>query len=203
MKNLDKDLFLSFNQSGSESWDFFWTLLTDKYLAIPVFALLLLIVLLKYKFKTAFVVGVFMVALIGVTYVFSSVVKSTVQRPRPCSINSPIKDEVRIVSDGVFGNLTTSNVEKCEKFSFFSSHAAVSFALALFFGLILAKIASVWLFALIIWATLVSISRIYLGFHYPSDILVGAIVGGVFGFAFYRLILFGQKYTNHALPLKK
>lgn len=203
MKNLDKDLFLSFNQSGSESWDFFWTLLTDKYLAIPVFALLLLIVLLKYKFKTAFVVGVFMVALIGVTYVFSSVVKSTVQRPRPCSINSPIKDEVRIVSDGVFGNLTTSNVEKCEKFSFFSSHAAVSFALALFFGLIISKIASVWLFVLIIWATLVSISRIYLGFHYPSDILVGAIVGGVFGYAFYRLILFGQKYTNHALPLKK
>jgi undecaprenyl-diphosphatase len=203
VKNLDKDLFLSFNQSGSESWDFFWTLLTDKYLAIPVFALLLLIVLLKYKFKTAFVVGVFMVALIGVTYVFSSVVKSTVQRPRPCSINSPIKDEVRIVSDGVFGNLTTSNVEKCEKFSFFSSHAAVSFALALFFGLIISKIASVWLFVLIIWATLVSISRIYLGFHYPSDILVGAIVGGVFGYAFYRLILFGQKYTNHALPLKK
>ena len=199
MKNLDQDLFLSFNQSGSENWDFFWTLLTDKYLALPVFAILLLIILIKFKFKTAFVVGVFMVALIGVTDLFSSVVKNSVERPRPCSVNSPITDEVRIVSDGVFGSLTASNEEKCEKFSFFSAHAAVSVALALFFGLILKRFSPFWLFALIIWAILVSISRIYLGFHYPSDILVGALVGALFGILFYTLLQRSKKYFHHAL----
>lgn len=199
MKNLDQDLFLTFNQSGSESWDLFWTLLTDKYLALPVFAILLLIILIKFKFKTAFVVGVFMVALVGVTDLFSSVVKNTVERPRPCSINSPIQDEVRIVSDGIFGSLTTSNEEKCEKFSFFSAHAAVSFALALFFGLILKRFSTIWLFTLIIWAILVSISRIYLGFHYPSDILTGAIVGTLFGTLFYYLLLRSKKFFHHLI----
>ncbi len=194
MKQLDTELFLYFNQYGSEKWDLIWTLLTDKYLALPLFGLLLLFILFKYAFKSAFIVGVVMVGLIGTTDLFATIVKKSVDRPRPCSVRSPIQHEVRVVSDGVFGNLTLKNEEKCEKLSFFSSHAAVSFALALFFGLLLKMRSPFWLYGLLIWATLVSISRIYLGFHYPSDILVGAIVGALFGWLFYVIL---QKVALH------
>jgi undecaprenyl-diphosphatase len=188
MKNIDESLFLVFNQSGSETWDFFWTLLTDKYLAALLFGVILLFLWKRYNFKTVFVLGAFLVVMVGVTDVFSTVVKNLVERPRPCSVNSSIVDQVRVVSDGVFGSLTTKNAEKCEKFSFFSAHAAVSLALALFFGLILNKQFKHSMFILVVWGVLVSASRIYLGFHYPSDVIVGAIVGALFGFLFFKIL---------------
>lgn len=193
MKKLDTELFLYFNQSGTENWDFFWALLTDKYVALILFALILLILLVKIKFKATFFIGAVMVLLVGTTDVFSRVVKNTFERPRPCSIHSPIQSQVRVVRDGVLKTLTVDNTEKCEKYSFFSSHAAVSFALAIFFGLILKRFNKTWLYALIIWGILVSISRIYLGFHYPSDILTGMLVGLGFGILFFRILNWANK----------
>lgn len=199
MKRIDEQLFLYFNQSGSEQWDLFWTLLTDKFLALPLFGLILLFLWKKYNFRTAFILGSFMVIMVGFTDVIATVVKNTVERPRPCSVNSPISEQVRVVSDGFFGSLTTKNVEKCEKFSFFSAHAAVSFALALFFGLLLTKSFRYALQLLLIWGFLVSISRIYLGFHYPSDILVGGIVGALIGWVTYKGVIALQNRFNYSL----
>lgn len=187
MKNLDKELFLWFNQTGSESIDWFWVFLTDKFVAVPFFGILMLLIWYKSNFKIAFVVGVFLVALVGFTDVFATLIKNWVERPRPCSVNSILSDQVRVVSDGLFSSLTKSNAEKCEKFSFFSSHAAVSFALASFLGLLLRQIRKSALAWMLLWAFLVSISRIYLGFHYPSDIFVGGIVGAVFGFIAFEI----------------
>ncbi len=192
MKSLDKELFLWFNQLGTEPLDFIWIFLTDKFVAIPFFGILMLLIWYKSNFKTAFVVGVFLVALVGLTDLFATLIKNWVERPRPCSVNSILNDQVRVVSDGLFKKVTTSNTEKCEKFSFFSSHAAVSFALATFLGLLLQKLRKSALYWMLLWAILVSVSRIYLGFHYPSDIFVGGVVGMVFGFiAFeiYQLII--------------
>lgn len=192
MKNLDKELLLWLNNSGSESIDFFWVFLTDKFIAIPFFGILILLIWYKSNFKTAFVVGFFLLALVGFTDLFATLIKNWVERPRPCSVNSILTDQVRVVSDGIFKKVTTSNTEKCEKFSFFSSHAAVSFALAVFLGRLLQKLRKAALLWMLLWAFLVSVSRIYLGFHYPSDIFVGGVVGMVFGFiAFeiYQLII--------------
>lgn len=187
MKNLDKELFLWFNQLGNESFDFFWVFLTDKFIAIPFFGFLVLLIWYKSNFKTALVVGVFLLALVGFTDLFATLIKNWVERPRPCSVHSNLTDQVRVVSDGLFRTVTTSNTEKCEKFSFFSSHAAVSFALATFLGLLLQKLRKSALFWMLLWAFLVSVSRIYLGFHYPSDISVGGIVGAVFGFIAFEI----------------
>lgn len=74
------------------------------------------------------------------------------------------------------------------KYGFVSSHAANTFALAVFSGLMLKKHYPTLLKWALIWASVVSYSRIYLGVHYPGDILVGAVFGGSLGFAMYLII---------------
>lgn len=187
MKELDHNLLLLFNQNHSSFWDFIWTLFTDKFLAIPFIGMLLLLVWKKSNLKTTLLIGFVLIGLVAFTDIFSSLIKNYFQRPRPCSVNAAITSQVRVVADSLFkGSLVDSNAIKCEKFSFFSAHAAVSFAIATFLASLLRTTYS-FIFGLILaWAFLVSISRIYLGFHYPSDILVGAFVGAIFGYVFFR-----------------
>lgn len=89
-----------------------------------------------------------------------------------------------------------------------SSHAANSFGLALFFGNMLKKEYK-WFFILILfWASAVAYSRVYLGVHYPADIIGGAIFGGVCGWLVFTLFLIFRNYfyeskTNVAEQLPK
>lgn len=109
--------------------------------------------------------------------------KNVFLRYRPCH-NLAIADLVHVV-DGCGG-----------KYGFVSSHATNTFGLAVYLGLIL-KPHIKWMFiALLAWATLVSYSRVYVGVHYPADILGGAILGSLIALFYvflYRLIV---KKTN-------
>jgi undecaprenyl-diphosphatase len=68
-----------------------------------------------------------------------------------------------------------------------SSHATNAFGVAVFGGLLL-KVKYKWIFpSLIFWAAIVSYSRIYLGVHYPGDIIVGGIVGSIIGWLMFLL----------------
>lgn len=72
------------------------------------------------------------------------------------------------------------------KYGFVSSHAANTFALAVFTGLTY-KTRIVWV-GMLLWAFVVSYSRIYLGVHYPGDILGGALLGSIWAVLFYMLL---------------
>ena len=63
------------------------------------------------------------------------------------------------------------------QFGFVSSHAANVFGLAFFMGQLFKRFSKLWMPLLIIWALVVSYSRIYLGVHYPFDVICGAILG--------------------------
>lgn len=65
------------------------------------------------------------------------------------------------------------------KFGFISSHASNSFAIAVFMALLLWKTLRVMAIIMLVWAAMVSYSRVYLGVHYPGDILVGGMVGAL------------------------
>ncbi|GGE36326.1 phosphatase PAP2 family protein [Psychroflexus planctonicus] len=192
IESLDQEILLAFNASNSSFWDYFWLFFTDKITGTLFIGIFMLFMWKKSNFKTAFIIGVFVVVSVIFTDLLATLVKNVVARPRPCSINSEIADQIRLLADGLFkGKMIDSNAVKCEKYSFFSAHAAVAFAMASFLGKLLNRIHKAYFGVMLIWAFLVSISRIYLGFHYPSDIIVGSIFGfgvGILVYEFYDKI---------------
>lgn len=111
--------------------------------------------------------------------------KNVFERLRPCH-NPDINTMIHITG-------------KCgAKFGFVSSHAANSFALAVFVGLLLKRHYPFIVTGMLFWAAVVSYSRIYVGVHYPGDILGGALLGSVIALLIYSLM----RYMNHRFNLK-
>ena len=173
LKQLDESLFLQINHSGSEFWDSFWLIITDQWMSIPIYALLSILILRKTGFKSAFISGAMILALVGLTLIISRLVKYGVARPRPCSLDY---DMMRLPLG-----------EDCGDFGFFSSHSSVGLALMVFIGYILKPFYKYIFWPLLIWVGLFGWSRIYVAKHYPGDIIVGFIVGFIFAFMFYKL----------------
>jgi len=88
------------------------------------------------------------------------------------------------------------------RFSFVSSHATNSFAVAVFTGLTLRKHYRFLLPALLFWAAIVSYSRIYVGVHYPGDLICGSAIGTIIAFFVYFLLKVCNKQFNLKIPLE-
>lgn len=162
--NLDKSLFLVLNGWHSPFWDFVMYWLSDRFIWIPLYAFLLLLIIKKYK-KQAWIVIISVILLIVLTDQISTFLKNAIERPRPCH-NLSIQGLVYTLNGNCGGS-----------FGFVSSHATNSFGLATMILLLFhGKIKLIGLI-MIIWASLVSFSRIYLGVHYPLDIAGGFILG--------------------------
>ncbi|MBL6604006.1 MAG: phosphatase PAP2 family protein [Flavobacteriaceae bacterium] len=108
----------------------------------------------------------------------SNLFKDTIQRLRPC-YNEQITDSLRLVKESCGG-----------RYGFFSAHASNSFSLAIFFGLLLRSSNRFLILMFTIYALLISYSRIYLGVHYPIDILAGAIFGSIYALVLYKIYLY-------------
>ena len=180
---LDKEVFLFLNNLGSSEWDGFWMFLTNKWSAIPLYLFLLILSFKQYGAKKMIFLIISVVLLITVTDQLSNFFKYGVQRLRPC-YDPEISEVVRLVKSYCGG-----------RFSYFSAHAANTSALAVFFAILFSSSYKYVGIFLIVWATLVSYSRIYIGVHFPLDIITGMTVGGLFGWLFAKLYIFAiHKY---------
>lgn len=178
----DSELYLFLNGLGNSTWDPFWLFITNKWAAIPLYALLLYFIFKTYGLKGTLVSLVLITLLITCTDQLANVFKHGFERPRPCR-QEGVMEFARFIA------------ERCGRFGYFSAHASSSFGLAIFVGLILKKTYSKLILFLIFWAVLVSYSRIYVGVHYPLDVLTGMLIGSIIGYLFYRLHQFlFQKY---------
>ncbi len=183
----DTEIFLFLNNLGTESWDGFWRIVTEKWSSIPLYVILLLLIYKHYKLKGTLLIVVSVALLITATDQLANLFKYVLfQRPRPCRVEE-LQELMRFVADG------------CGRYGYFSAHAASSMGAAVFLGLVLQKWYKYLPFLLLFWAVLTAYSRIYLGVHYPLDIITGMFFGGLLGLVFYKLQLVGQrKFNNHS-----
>ncbi len=166
IKQIDTSLFLFFNSHHSPFWDNIMWLISSKYTWIPLYLFLVFIIIKKEKRKVWLVL--LLIALtITLSDQISVFIKNTVARYRPCH-NLYLQHIVHLVKNHCGG-----------QYGFVSSHSANSFALAAFFYFSYRRKIWLWMF---LWATIVAYSRIYLGVHYPADIIAGGLLGITIGY---------------------
>lgn len=170
----DKQLFLLLNRCHSEYFDYLMGMFTTIGIWVPFYMVLIFIIARRYKQKAAVIIPLLILAIV-LTDQFSNIVKDLVQRPRPTHEPS---------LNGMVHYVLTRGAD----FGFFSAHAANTFALAFFSS----KIFRRWPYTVMIfcWAALLCYTRIYVGVHYPFDILCGAICGIGVGWLMYLLCMF-------------
>jgi undecaprenyl-diphosphatase len=160
---LDQELFLYLNNLGTAFFDPFWLVITNKLSSIPLYLLLIYLLYKNIGIKKTILALLVIAVMITLTDQISYAVKHSVMRLRPCG-------EPSLQGLGRF-------VANCGSYGFFSGHATSSFGLAVFLGMIFRKHYKYMFSGLIIWAFFVSYSRIYVGVHYPGDVLMGIVVG--------------------------
>jgi undecaprenyl-diphosphatase len=161
---IDQEVFLFLNGLHNSVLDPIMSFFSEKWVWIPLYAFLLGILIYKYRSKTAWVLLALALTIVVADRGSSGIMKPGFGRLRPC--HEPSLDGSIHLIDGCGG-----------KYSFPSSHAANTFALAAFFYFLFAG--NKWRYTLVIWAVIVSYSRIYLGVHYPIDIIFGALYGWI------------------------
>ena len=176
----DTELFLLLNNLGSEPWDELWRIITNKLTFIPLYMFLIYLVYKNYGLKETLVVLIIGGLMIATTDQLANLFKNGFQRLRPWA-NQDLEGLMSMI------------VKKRGVYSFFSGHAINSMVIAVYLGLILRKKYYYLPFILLLWAFLVGYSRIYVGVHYPSDVLTGFLFGSIIGWGFYKLQLTVQK----------
>jgi len=182
LNELDQSLFLFLNGAYSTLMDQIMVFLTNRYYPIPVYLLLIILVIWRFKLKGLWIVITIALTVLVANHITSEIMKPLFGRLRPCHDES-IQDKVHLLI-------------KCKGlYAFASSHASTTFSLITSLWLLLRKQYS-WLGWLFIWAALVSYSRVHVGVHYPGDILFGGLVGWLIGLLFYRIyLIIDKKYS--------
>lgn len=176
----DKELFLFLNGLGGGAWDGFWLFVTQKFNSIPVYLLLLILTYRQLGLKRTLLVLIAVALMILCVDQLANFFKYGFERLRPC-FDSDVNELMRPVRD---------SCQNRGQFGYFSAHAANSFAVAIFFSILLRSMRAPIGIFLVVWAIFVSYSRIYIGVHFPLDVLSGILIGMLFGWLFAKLLIF-------------
>jgi undecaprenyl-diphosphatase len=183
LNNVDQRWLLWLNGHHSVFFDQFMYFISGKYEWIPLYALILAIIIRKYRWKSLWII-LAVVIMITLSDQIANLLKNGVKRFRPCK-------------DPEIGHLVHLVNNYCRSsYGFVSGHAANSFALATFVSLLFRKR---WVtVGIVFWAALVSYSRIYLGVHYPGDVIGGALIGVLLAFGVYCVLNLNHQYEAYA-----
>jgi undecaprenyl-diphosphatase len=170
---------------GSAEYDSFWLTITNKFSHIPLYIFLIYLLIqksLKINESKKKIISLLLVRIFSIIFLIlisdqlSNFFKNNFERLRPC-YNLDLADQIRIVKESCGGS-----------FGFFSAHASNSFVVATFFYLFFSS-KNKFSKLLFLWASIIAYSRIYVGVHYPLDIVFGSLLGFMITFSFYRKII--------------
>lgn len=180
LNEADRELFIYLNGLGIEQYDEFWVFVTKIEHWTPLYLLFVVLYFKIYKKNVALKGVGLTIAIFLFTLALTEVTKNAVGRLRP---NNALELE------GLIRVLQTPT-----NFSFFSGHAAVSFAITTFVVCAM-RHRYRWVYLFFIWPVLFVMSRVFVGVHYPSDLLVGIVVGTSIALVAWKF--FGQKISPH------
>ena len=163
----DQQVFLYLNNLGSSSFDQFWILLSETWIWIPLYIIFLYLLYKNFQLRSLLFILIFIAIGVTVSDQLAGIFKTGISRFRPC--HDPVLDGFmrKVKCGGQFG--------------FYSSHASNTFFIATFMSILLRKKYKFLSIILLFWAAIVSYSRIYLGVHFPLDIIMGALMGFFLG----------------------
>jgi undecaprenyl-diphosphatase len=167
--NADRYLFDQLNQQWSHPLaDVLMPFIRNQFTWVPVYFFLLIFGYLNFRKQLIPWVGFFLLTF-GLTDIISTqILKEFIQRPRPCW-DSVTSGHVRML------------IPCSHAYSFVSSHAANHFGMAVFLYASLSPYVKKGLYLVYIWAFMVCIAQVYVGAHYPGDVLGGTILGVIIG----------------------
>lgn len=189
----ERDAFFALNGSDSAFLDRFMWIFTGKAVWLPLAFLILLVLIYKKNWRESLLILLAIVLVVTLCDQFASYVcKPVFTRFRPTH-HPDFMDQVKTVF-GYRGGL----------YGFISSHAANAFGFATLMALIMRDKLFGW--TIFFWAALTAYTRVYLGVHFISDIVPGAISGVFFGYLVYRLYSFSRSkllpvQVNNGEPL--
>ncbi|WP_019037997.1 phosphatase PAP2 family protein [Psychroflexus tropicus] len=162
----DWELMVYLNNLSPDVMDPFWSFITYTKHWIPFFIFLIILFFYRAHVKKSLLGVVSVLVCVGLTHLATEFTKFLVERKRP-NATEELMELLKVLYE-------PSN------FSFFSGHASTSFAATVFIFLTL-KSRFKHLGLIFIWPVLFSLSRVFVGVHFPSDIIVGAFVGTLIG----------------------
>lgn len=172
-KQIDTEIFLFLNSLHSPTSDFIMWWLSDKFIWIPLYLFVLIAIIKRYKIDSVRIILFFVLLIVITDQVSVHLFKNVFLRYRPCH-NLEIQNLVHSINNYCGG-----------KYGFISSHAANVFGFAMLSSYFLKN--RLFSISIFVWATMVLYSRIALGVHYPTDIIVGAIVGIAFAIILLKI----------------
>lgn len=170
LEQWDRWLFLQINDQQSNSvFDIVMPYLRNAYFWAPLYLFLFLFVILNFKGRGWWWLLLFLCTVSLTDIVSSKILKESFERLRPCQ-DPGFLENVRLLVNRCSGG-----------YSFTSSHAANHFGMATFFFISFRHYFKKWTLLVFLWATAVCYAQIYVGVHYPFDILGGALAGVIIG----------------------